>query len=135
MAKTKSTAQSLQKELILREIIAPKIQDNQSLLSGFDLQSFLHTISLQDYQISALKSAIAALNFYTQKANELYQRYGDYGVKDIAKEQINTASFWMATGSGKSIVMIKLIALLHSLMIKGELPKIRLCCLCLMRKS
>lgn len=123
MAKTKSNTQSPQKELILKEIIAPKIQDSQSLLSSFDLQSFSHTISLQDYQIAALKSAIAALNFYAQNSNELYQRYGDYGIKDIAKEQINTASFWMATGSGKSIVMIKLIALLHSLMTNGEFPK------------
>lgn len=121
MAKAKSTAQSPQKELILKEIIASKIQDSESLLSNFDLQSFSHTISLQDYQIAALKSAIAALNFYVQNADELYQHYGDYGIRDIAKEQINTASFWMATGSGKSIVMIKLIALLHALMASGEL--------------
>ena len=123
MAKTKSTTQSAQKELILKEIIAPKIRDSQSLLSSFDLQSFSHTISLQDYQISALKSAITALNFYAQNANELYQGYRDYGARDISKEQINTASFWMATGSGKSIVMIKLIALLHNLMTNGDFPK------------
>ncbi|MDE7316239.1 MAG: DEAD/DEAH box helicase family protein [Helicobacter sp.] len=123
MAKVKSTAQLAQKELILKEIIAPKIQDSESLLNSFDLQSFSHTISLQDYQIAALKSAITALNFYAQNADELYQRYCDYGVGDIAQEQINTASFWMATGSGKSIVMIKLIALLHSLMTNGVFPK------------
>ena len=124
MSKTKSAQKAtLEKKLILKEILAPKIQDNQSLLSSLDLQSFSHTISLQDYQISALKSAITALNFYAQNANELYQCYCNYGVGDIAKEQINTASFWMATGSGKSIVMIKLIALLHSLMTNGALPK------------
>ncbi|WP_300955606.1 DEAD/DEAH box helicase family protein [uncultured Helicobacter sp.] len=123
MAKAKPNTQSSQKELILKEIIAPKIQDSESLLSSFDLQSFSHTISLQDYQIAALKSAITALNFYVKNIDELYQSYRDYGVRDIAKEQINTASFWMATGSGKSIVMIKLIALLHVLMASGEFPK------------
>ena len=121
MAK-KPTAQSSQKELILKEIIAPKIQDSESLLSGFDLQSFSRNISLQEYQTLALKSAITALNLYTQNADELCQSYRDYGVRDIAKEQINTASFWMATGSGKSIVMIKLIALLQDLFVLKSLP-------------
>lgn len=121
MSKTKSTRVSfknkatLEKKLILKEILAPKIQNLESLFASLELQSFSHTISLQDYQISALKSAIAALSLYTQSSDSLYQNYLECGLEDITKEQINTASFWMATGSGKSIVMIKLIALLHDL--------------------
>lgn len=128
MSKTKSTRVSfknkatLEKKLILKEILAPKIQNFESLFASLELQSFSHTISLQDYQIAALKNAIAALNLYTQSPDSLYQNYLECGLEDITKEQINTASFWMATGSGKSIVMIKLIALLHDLFGLKSLP-------------
>lgn len=121
MSKTKSTRVSfknkatLEKKLILKEILAPKIQNLESLFASLEFGSFSHSITLQEYQISALKSAIAALNLYTQSSDSLYQNYLECGLEDITKEQINTAIFWMATGSGKSIVMIKLIALLHDL--------------------
>ena len=36
---------------------------------------------------------------------------------------VNRASFWMATGSGKTLVIIKLIELLDYLMDNGEIPK------------
>lgn len=36
---------------------------------------------------------------------------------------INRASFWMATGSGKTIVIIKLMQILRKLMDMGEIPK------------
>ena len=39
------------------------------------------------------------------------------------KEQLNRASFWMATGSGKTLVMVKLIEVLHKLMQSGAIPK------------
>lgn len=119
MSKTKSTRVSfknkatLEKKLILKEILAPKIQDFESLFASLELHSFSHSITLQEYQIAALKSAIAALSLYTQSPDSLYQNYLERGLEGITKEQINTASFWMATGSGKSIVMIKFIALLH----------------------
>ena len=128
MSKTKSTRVSLknkatlEKKLILKEILAPKIQNFESLFASLEFGSFSHTISLQEYQIAALKSAIAALSLYTQSPDSLYQNYLECGLEDITKEQINTASFWMATGSGKSIVMIKLIALLHDLFGIKSLP-------------
>lgn len=128
MSKTKSTRVSLknkvtlEKKLILKEILAPKIQNLESLFASLEFDSFSHTISLQEYQIAALKNAIAALNLYTQSPDSLYQSYLECGLEDITKEQINTASFWMATGSGKSIVMIKLIALLHDLFGLKSLP-------------
>ena len=35
---------------------------------------------------------------------------------------INRMSFWMATGSGKTLVIVKLIELLHTLIQRGEIP-------------
>ena len=130
MSKTKSTRVSfknkatLEKKLILKEILAPKIQNFESLFAPLEFGSFSHSISLQEYQIAALKSAIVALSLYTQSPDSLCQSYLECGLEDITKEQINTASFWMATGSGKSIVMIKLAALLHDLFALENLPSI-----------
>ncbi|TLD87636.1 MULTISPECIES: DEAD/DEAH box helicase family protein [Helicobacter] len=123
MSKTKSAQKAtLEKKLILKEILAPKIQDFESLFASLEFGSFSHSISLQEYQIAALKSAIAALSLYTQSPDSLYQNYLECGLEGITKEQMNSASFWMATGSGKSIVMIKLIALLHDLFGLKTLP-------------
>lgn len=123
MSKTKSAQKAtLEKKLILKEILAPKIQNFESLFASLEFGSFSHSISLQEYQIAALKSAIAALSLYTQSPDSLYQSYLECELEDITKEQINTASFWMATGSGKSIVMIKFIALLHDLFALKTLP-------------
>ncbi|WP_334089657.1 DEAD/DEAH box helicase family protein, partial [Helicobacter typhlonius] len=123
MSKTKSAQKAtLEKKLILKEILAPKIQNFESLFASLEFGSFSHSISLQEYQIAALKSAIAALSLYTQSPDSLYQNYLECGLEGITKEQINTASFWMATGSGKSIVMIKFIALLHDLFALKTLP-------------
>lgn len=125
MSKTKSAQKAtLEKKLILKEILAPKIQNFESLFASLEFGSFSHSISLQEYQIAALKSAIAALSLYTQSPDSLYQNYLERGLEGITKEQMNSASFWMATGSGKSIVMIKLIALLHDLFALENLPSI-----------
>ncbi|TLD86571.1 DEAD/DEAH box helicase family protein [Helicobacter sp. MIT 05-5294] len=126
MAKAKHNTKSSQKELLLKDIIAPKIQDYESLFANLDFNSFSYDITLQDYQIAALKSAITTLKLYLHDSETLYQSYLDaqtgIPLKDkIQKETINTASFWMATGSGKSIVMIKLIALLQHLFVQKEL--------------
>ena len=39
------------------------------------------------------------------------------------KHFINRMSFWMATGSGKTLVIVKLIHLLHTLITRGEIPE------------
>ncbi len=39
------------------------------------------------------------------------------------KNFINRMSFWMATGSGKTLVIVKLIHLLHTLITRGEIPE------------
>lgn len=121
MAKIKQNINASQKAVILKDIITPKIQNYKSLFENLDLKSFSYDITLQDYQIAALKSAITTLKLYVSDSETLYQGYLD-AQKKIPRETINTASFWMATGSGKSIVMIKLLALLQELFSFNELP-------------
>ncbi len=45
------------------------------------------------------------------------------GDKAKFKYFINRMSFWMATGSGKTLVIVKLIHLLHTLITRGEIPE------------
>jgi type III restriction enzyme len=53
----------------------------------------------------------------------LLTEYYDIEEGKIAYQQlINRASFWMATGSGKTLVLIKLIEVLRSLVQRGEIP-------------
>lgn len=55
---------------------------------------------------------------------EIFEDYFDVEDGKIEfKNLCNRAGFWMATGSGKTIVMIKLIELLNFLMEKNEIPK------------
>jgi len=59
-----------------------------------------------------------------RKVADVVQRY--FPVEnDIIKFEnlINRQAFWMATGSGKSLVLIKLIEILKKLMDMGEIPK------------
>lgn len=62
---------------------------------------------------SAAKRRLAALleTYYNQVDDRLpYEQF------------INRMCFWMATGSGKTLVLVKLIKLLHSLVGLGEIP-------------
>jgi len=61
------------------------------------------------------------------KENSVFQILSNYFPPEKDKIQfkhlINRMGFWMATGSGKTIVMIKLIELMHRLMQRNEIPK------------
>ena len=62
---------------------------------------------------SAAKRRLASLleNYYTSVDDKLpYEQF------------INRMSFWMATGSGKTLVIVKLLEILHGLMRRGEIP-------------
>jgi type III restriction enzyme len=64
-------------------------------------------------QSSAAKRKLATLleSYYTSENDKLpYEQF------------INRMSFWMATGSGKTLVIVKLIELLHGLIRRGEIP-------------
>ncbi|MCD6391812.1 MAG: DEAD/DEAH box helicase family protein, partial [Dehalococcoidia bacterium] len=66
-----------------------------------------------------------SLNLDRRKRN-IYNLLTDYYPQEDSKisyqHLINRMSFWMATGSGKSLVIIKLIQVLKGLIERGEIP-------------
>lgn len=66
------------------------------------------------------------LNITLAKDHKLERLLGDYYTvadEKISYEQfINRACFWMATGSGKTLVLVKLIEVLRGLIQRGEIP-------------
>ncbi|RDU57925.1 DEAD/DEAH box helicase family protein [Helicobacter sp. MIT 99-5507] len=116
--------------LILNEIINQGIDKTsfQDILESIDFTSFSDKITLENYQSEALRNAIIALMLFkecpipqgTYDIKGLLAHYQSYDSR-LKLENINRASFWMTTGSGKTIVMIKLIAILARLMHKKEL--------------
>lgn len=122
---SKATAE--QKELILNKIISKKYNEFDNFLKGLDFKTFSHNITLQEYQQAAIKNALISLKLYTNNAEDLYFEYMQYKKENpalkIERNEINRSSFWMATGSGKTIVMIKLISILSELILKNKIPK------------
>ena len=118
----------------LLQYIAQNILENREnqidIDNEFDLEKFSKTVSLFDYQQEALKNAIAVLELYYRDKEKLATYYELKGVNEseYKKEKLtidnllNRASFWMATGSGKSIVMIKLIEIIKTMSEKGIVP-------------
>jgi len=96
-----------------------------------DLDKFSSNISLFTYQQEALKNIIAILDLYYFDKTKLKNYYELKGFDEskfkkenlTIKKILNRASFWMATGSGKSIVMIKLIEVLYQLSSKNYIDK------------
>ncbi|MEA2099718.1 MAG: DEAD/DEAH box helicase family protein [Campylobacterota bacterium] len=96
-----------------------------------DLDKFSFNISLFTYQQEALKNIIAILDLYYSDKTKLKNYYELKGFDEAKfkkenltiKKMLNRASFWMATGSGKSIVMIKLIEVLYQLLSKNYIDK------------
>lgn len=118
-------------------------------MSNFPIsERFSPTKSLYPYQIQALQNAYKVLKLYFADYHEnkqlifkeVYQQHVEenYDLKVKGKitdylpiqngkihisNIINRASFWMATGSGKTLVIVKLIELLKVLTKSGEIPE------------
>ena len=107
MAK-KDIKQENYNKLLLKELLKNVNYDTE-----FDFETFSSNIKLNDYQIAALKNAFNTIILYQVDYKELDAFYKNKKI-DIG-DNINRASFWMATGSGKTIVMIKLIVVLDFL--------------------
>jgi superfamily II DNA or RNA helicase len=118
---------------------------------AIDLSTFSSKKKLFDYQESALRNAIRGLYYFYGKCGgnkeeffqdvyrnilretfpvnerlvDLYQQGGfEVYEKGLPYYQIiNRMSFWMATGSGKTLVIVKLIELLSNLMKLGLIPQ------------
>jgi len=95
-----------------------------------DIHKFSNKKSLYPYQKEALENIVKVLylafandntSVATQKLVDLYREYGfDF---NVSNNPINIATLWMATGSGKTIVLIKTIELLDFLMTSDLIPK------------
>ncbi|MDQ7063970.1 MAG: DEAD/DEAH box helicase family protein [candidate division KSB1 bacterium] len=73
------------------------------------------------------EAATARLNFDLTKmrrdVHRLLQEYFPVDGQRLAFQQvINRMNFWMATGSGKTLVLVKLLEMLWRLMRRGEVP-------------
>ncbi|MGX3098060.1 hypothetical protein [Helicobacter sp. 23-1046] len=71
----KSLSESVAKKLVLNELIKEKYANFSEFLGEIDFGTFSHTITLQEYQQSALKHAIIALKLYMGDIN---QNHSDY---------------------------------------------------------
>ncbi|WP_298095820.1 DEAD/DEAH box helicase family protein [uncultured Campylobacter sp.] len=107
-------------KLILTEILKERNLSMECKNLNFkDFAKF----SLTDYQQSAVKNALKILEFYYSREREnLLRKYREFD-KNLNAHETNRASFWMATGSGKTIVMIKLIWAISRLIKLDILPK------------
>lgn len=73
----------------------------------------------EDLDLSIDKSSAAK-----RRLAALQETYFEVGEDDTLPywQFINSICFWMATGSGKSLVIIKLVEILHELIKRGEIP-------------
>lgn len=121
-------------------------QKHRIELDEYDLEKFSAEKSLLDYQKEALENAFSILNLYFKKCDGDREKfYAMLDVKDsldikldkddLLKEYFQTKNsrfefsqianqmcFWMATGSGKTIVIIKLIEMLSKAMENKLIP-------------
>lgn len=134
------------------KIVLQQLAENEYLsvdTTEFNFESFSNEKTMFEYQIEALQNAIRVLSkfygdynsdkesFYNkeyrkyphanldyQKPNELLQEHFTILGKRIEFHHfINRMSFWMTMGSGKTIVIIKLVELLDKAMESGLIPK------------
>ncbi|MFB1282973.1 DEAD/DEAH box helicase family protein [Helicobacter pylori] len=135
-------------KLAEEELNANEINDPLEML---DFKSFDNNKELLDYQQQALINAFRMLTAYFKDFKEnkkefyaFYQKHYSFANCDFAKKKlnpllkshfkvenhcvrfenfINRLAFYMATGSGKTIVIIKLVELLSVAMGMGLIPK------------
>ncbi|MFQ6341754.1 DEAD/DEAH box helicase family protein [Campylobacter sp. VTCC 70190] len=135
-----------------RQILLQGLAENSKIelneLDEYDLDSFSDKKTLLEYQKEALENAFSILNlFFNECSGDKDKFYALLGVKnslDIRvgkdsllreyfqisssnrlefKQIVNQMCFWMATGSGKTIVIIKLIEMLRQAMDNDLIPK------------
>jgi superfamily II DNA or RNA helicase len=79
---------------------------------------------LEEYERRGLEPALLQIN--ESKSKKIFQILSEFfetkGNSIPFKNLINRMTFWMATGSGKTLVIVKLIEILNTLMRRGEIP-------------
>ena len=133
------------------KIVLQQLAENEFLsenIDEFDFKNFSNSKELFDYQSEALQNAFRVLfkffnsyeanknNFYSNEYKKYPHANLDFKPNDLLQEFfpvlgkrveffhfINRMSFWMTMGSGKTIVIIKLIELLQKAMDTGLIPR------------
>ncbi len=144
MAKTKKLFDEHSYKIVLQQLAQNEFLDVD--ISEFDCESFSDDKTMFSYQVEALQNALRVLiSFYKDENKQRFyhEQYGKYPhanldntkPSELLKEHfsltgkrlefyhfINRMSFWMTMGSGKTIVIIKLIELLQRAMDLGLIP-------------
>ena len=136
---------------VLEKLVKENPTSLPEFYKNLDKETFGIDWKLHDYQQTALKHALNTLYYFFHQKEHLYNHYQTqtnedwknqisyakdsthfgllgqyYKVEDNQipyTEFLNRASLWMATGSGKTLVLIKLIEFLHQLATYNHIPK------------
>lgn len=118
-------------KIILEKIVSENVDLMYSSLQKTwqiqDAKGFAEGKDLYAYQIKALENMASVLHLaFDGQENEeantknILKKYSNYGV---SLDPVNRACFWMATGSGKTLVLIKTIEHIDYLMSQGLIPQ------------
>ena len=138
-------------EIILENICKTPHKDIPEFYKNLDTKTFGIDWTLHDYQQKGLDNVLNAIYLYFNKKEDLINHYKTSGIVQYDRELsvhsdntnfellsdfykvennkidfknfINRASFWMATGSGKTLVLVKLVEQLYHLASKDFIPK------------
>ncbi len=95
--------------------------------ADYNFTSFARNMNLFEHNQQAVKNAFISLLEYQNNKRNLWDSYKLFipEVKDknfkFTEDDINRASFWMATGSGKTIVLLKLVETLSKAMKRNKI--------------
>lgn len=138
-------------KIVLEKLVKENPSSLPEFYKNLDKETFGIDWKLHEYQQAALKNALNTLYYYYEQKEHLTQHYqtqtkaewkreisyskdsqhfgllGQYFNVEENKvpytEFLNRASLWMATGSGKTLVLIKLVEFLHQLATNDFIPK------------
>lgn len=100
---------------ILQNYIENKLENLEEDYE-FDFKTFSSDKKLYDYQVEALKNTLRYLLVYCESKEYLQENLINYlQPKKNEDVKLNQISYWMATGSGKTFVIVKLIEMLNDL--------------------
>lgn len=138
-------------KIVLDKLVKDNPPALHEFYKNLDKETFGIDWKLHEYQQAALKNALNTLYYFFEQKEHLALHYQTqtkeewkkqisyskdsthfgllgqhFNVKDNEipyTEFLNRASLWMATGSGKTLVLIKLIEFLHQLATNDFIPK------------
>jgi len=138
-------------KIVLEKLVKDNPASLPEFFKNLDKETFGIDWKLHEYQQSALRHALNTLYYFFHQKEHLYNHYQTQTHEDWKKqisyandsthfgllgqyykveenqipytEFLNRASLWMATGSGKTLVLIKLIEFLHQLATYNHIPK------------